>query len=131
MKRSINRNPYQSPSSVYVISCSIVLVDKAVKQRVIPSTRRLPEVRPISTFLMKKLEYLENAQRIFLRPENFFSRETFQSEDDDNTQNCSLSLTFKIHCSSTYAQAFYHFFFVVVLQKGEQRPLEKRETQHR
>ena len=41
----------------------------------------------------------------------------------------SLSLTFLIHCSSPYAQVFYRFFFVVLLRKGEQRLLEKRETQ--
>ena len=33
---------------------------------------RLPKVRPISTFHMKQPEYLENVQRIFWRPQNFF-----------------------------------------------------------
>ena len=33
---------------------------------------RLPEVWPISTFHMKQLEYLENVQRIALRPEKIF-----------------------------------------------------------
>ena len=33
---------------------------------------RLPEVRLISTFHMKQPEYLENVQRIFLRPKNVF-----------------------------------------------------------
>ena len=33
---------------------------------------RLPEERPISTFHMKPLEYLENVQRIILRPQKIF-----------------------------------------------------------
>ena len=37
-------------------------------------------------------------------------------------------LTFQIFRSSSYAQVFYHFLFVVVLLKGEQRLLEKRKT---
>ena len=74
-----------------------------------------------------------------LRPENFFMRDIpnlFVYRN--NTQNWhiyqkinlySLSPTFQIHCSSSYAQVVYHFLFVVVLLKGEQRLLEKRETQ--
>ena len=100
------------------------------------STFRLPEVRPISTFPMKQLEYLENAWVIFSR----LSREIFQSEDDSSvvitskTDTCikrkiSLSKSFQNHCLSSYAQVFYHFFLVVVLLKGVQRLLEKRETQ--
>ena len=37
-------------------------------------------------------------------------------------------LTFQIFRSSSYAQVFYHFLFVAVLLKGEQRLLEKRKT---
>ena len=36
---------------------------------------RLRKVRPIITFHMKQSEYLENVQRIFLRPEIFFMRD--------------------------------------------------------
>ena len=43
----------------------------------------------------------------------------------------SLSLTFQIHHSSLYAQAFHRFFVVVVLQKGEQRLLEKDKKHKR
>ena len=56
---------------------------------------RLPEVRPICTFHMKKLEeYLENVQWIFLRTEKFFSREIFQSEDDNRHVHQKKNLTF-------------------------------------
>ena len=94
---------------------------------------RLPEVRPICTFHMKKLEeYLENVQWIFLRPEKFFHERYSKVKmiiDTYIKRKISLSLTFLIHCSSPYAQVFYRFFFVVLLRKGEQRLLEKRETQ--
>ena len=69
-----------------------------------------------------------------------FPRETFQSEDGSSIAITSkidkcikrkilLSKTFQIHCSSSYAQVFHYFFFVVVLPKGGQRLLERHETQ--
>ena len=91
---------------------------------------RLPEVRPVSTLHVKTLEYLEN----FLTPENIlherYSKVKMISRiprkiDTYIKRKISLSLTFQIHCSSPYTQAFY----VVVLQKGEQRLLQKCETQ--
>ena len=67
------------------------------------------------------------------------SREIFQSEDGSSIVITSkidtcierkilLSKTFQIHCSSSYAQVFYYFSFVVVLPKGGQRLLERHET---
>ena len=60
--------------------------------------------RPVSTLNMKKLEYLDN----FFKNGKHFSREMFQSEDDNKKQNSpkidtyikrkiSLSLTFHMH----------------------------------
>ena len=80
----------------------------------------------------EKEEYLENVQWIFLRPENFFHERYSKVKmiiDTYIKRKISLSLTFLIHCSSPHAQVFYRFFFVVLLRKGEQRLLEKRETQ--
>ena len=78
---------------------------------------RLPEERPISTFHMKQPEYLESVQRIFLRPEDFL-REIFQIDtsieitrkiDTYIKRQISLSPTFQIHRSSSYAQVVYYF----------------------
>ena len=76
---------------------------------------RLPEVRPICTFHIKKLEgleYLENVQWIFLRPEKFFHERYSKVKMIIVTyikRKISLSLTFLIHCSSPYAQVFLPF----------------------
>ena len=76
---------------------------------------RLPEVRPICTFHIKKLEdleYLENVQWIFLRPEKFFHERYSKVKMIIVTyikRKISLSLIFLIHCSSPYAQVFLPF----------------------
>ena len=101
---------------------------------------RLTELWPISMFHMKQLENLENIQRIFLRTEKIFHERYSKrkmiycsKEHVKLTQymkrKISPSLIFQIHGSSSFAQVFYHFIFVVVLLNSKQRLPEKRETQ--
>ena len=70
-----------------------------------------------------------------VRPEKKFSQEIFQSEDDssiiitskiDTKENkISLSKTFQIQCSSSYAHVFYHFF----VTKRQAKTTKKSKTQ--
>ena len=117
-------------ASTFVLLCTqkaVIFLQTIASQK--NPAARLPEVRPICTFHMKKLEeYLENVQWIFLRTEKFFHERYSKVKmiiDTCIKRKISLSLTFLIHCSSPYAQVFYRFFFVVLLRKGEQRLLEK------
>lgn len=63
----------------------------------------------------------------------------FKSEDDSLHEitskidsyierKLSLSLIFRHHCLPSYAQVFYHFFFLIVSLNDWQRLLQKRET---
>ena len=89
---------------------------------------------------------LESARGYFKAPSFFFSIPVksikgryFKSEDDSLHEIASkidsyierkllLSLIFCHHCLPSYAQVFYHFFFLIVSLKGWQRLLQKRET---
>ena len=101
---------------------------------------RSRELWPISTSHTKQLEYLEKVLSLFFPiPVKSIKGRYFKSEDDSLHEiaskidsyierKLSLSLIFCHHCLPSYAQVFYHFFFLIVSLNDWQRLLQKRET---